>query len=273
MGSSLSVSNMFSRALRNNHDANERTEYHYAPEPPKQLRRAQLNRYQGFDKMRISTRFGFAFLCTPKCASTSIEAAINDYCNISFLGHNKLKHINARTYTEKVIPLHKHLFPSLNVESFCLIREPLEWIQSWYRYRSRAALQNPNHRNHRNYTGNISYDEFVESYIADGTRPPFASIRTQYDFIRLDNGDIGVDHIMPLDRMDLVADFILEKTGSRIKLPHKNVSPHKKSELTLDKGLVEKLRKHLRNDIALYSLVKKHGTFNRVLHGKEFSVT
>ena len=223
--------------------------------------------------MQISTRFGFAFLCTPKCASTSISSAIDEFCNIHFKGHNKLKHINARTYTERVLPLHKHLFPSLTIESFCMIREPLEWMQSWYRYRSRVALKKPKHPNHNNYTGNISYDEFIESYLTPGRRPPSARIQTQYDFMKLDTGDIGVDYIIPMERMDLMIDFLFEKTGQRITLPRKNVSPQKKRRLTLNKKLEERLRSYLANDIALYNLAIKNGKFDKTRHADEFSDT
>ncbi len=76
-----------------------------------------------------------------------------------------------------------------------------------------------------------------------------------------------------MDRIDLVSDFIFERTGNRIKLPHKNRSPRKRFELTLDKELEEKLRKHLRNDIALYNLAKHNKTFVTALHAKEFSAT
>ena len=222
--------------------------------------------------MKISTKFKFAFLCTPKCASTSIEEAISEFCSISFSGFSKLKHLNARTYAERILPLHQHLFPALNIESFCMIRDPLEWIQSWYQFRSRAELNNPNHRHHNRYAGNIRYNEFIELYIADGNRPPFARIRTLYEFMRLDNGDIGVDYIFPLDRMDLVSDFISRKTGTTIHLPHRNVSPQT-SGLKLDKALEASLRDHLSVDIALYNLVKKNGVFNNAVHGEAFSAS
>ena len=221
--------------------------------------------------MKISTRFGFAFLCTPKCASTSVEAAIENFCNIRFSGHKKLKHLNARVYTEKILPLHQHLLPSVNIESFCLIREPVERMKSWYRYRSRKQLKNPNHPNHKNYTGNMSYEEFITSWLATDKRPRAVKLQTQYDFVRLRDGGIGVDHIMSMDRIDLLTDFLLEKTGEKINMPRKNISRRKNIELTLDKELEEKLNQHLRNDFALYELVKKHGRFEKALHAQEFS--
>jgi hypothetical protein len=221
--------------------------------------------------MKISTKYGFAFLCTPKCASTSLEAALHDLCDIHFSGHPKLKHINARTYTEKIRAIHQQIFPSLRVESFCLIRNPLDWMQSWYSYRSRAALKTPSHPSHRNYAGNISYNEFIESYIAQGERLPYAKMRSQYDFMRLENGEIGVDHIIPLDRIDRVIDFIHGKSGHTIKLPKLNKSPKRISIQSLDNALEEKLRQHLANDIALYNLAMRYETFSKTLHASEFN--
>lgn len=221
--------------------------------------------------MQLSTQFGFAFLCTPKCASTSIEKAIKNLCGVQFSGHRKLKHLNARTYAEKVRPIHQQLLPSIAIESFCLIRDPLDWMQSWYRYRSRRTLKNPNHPSHKHYTGNISYSEFIESYMAEGNRRPYAKIRTQYDFVRLDNGTVGVDHIFPMDRMDLVIDFIEAKTSRKIALPRLNRSPKKRSALTLDEKLEKQLCDYLANDIALYNLAKEQGHFTNSLHAGEFS--
>ena len=79
-------------------------------------------------------------------------------------------------------------------------------------------MKNPKHPNHNNYTGHIGYDEFIREYISDGERKPYAKLRTQYKFIALNNGQIGVDHIMPLDRIDLVAEYLSNKIGKTVNL-------------------------------------------------------
>ena len=214
--------------------------------------------------MQISTKHGFTFLCTPKCASTSITAAIGEFCNISYLGHPKLKHVNARFYSSAILPALKQLLPSVKLESFCLMRDPLKRIESWYSYGSRKALKNTEHKNHRNYTGDISFDDFVEKLLSSNIP---LNLQTQYDFMRLDNGSIGVDRIFLMDQIEAVSDYSVEKTGKNIVIPTINVS--KKRAVRLDSELEGKLRHYLRMDIKLYDFVKRHGGFERLIHSDE----
>jgi hypothetical protein len=220
--------------------------------------------------MQMSTDHGFAFLCMPKCASTSIERAINPLCNIIFSGHPGIKHINARNFSKSILAVHRELVPGRKVESFCLMREPLAWIESWYRYRSRNELKNPNNPNHKHYTGNISYSEFIEEFITQGKRKPFANLNSQYEFLRSESGQAGVDYIFPMDQLDLVVDFLFEKTGQKLDIPLENISPKKR--MILESDLEDKLRVYFQKDLLIYDFIKKHGTYNNALHSSSLSV-
>jgi hypothetical protein len=221
--------------------------------------------------MLISTSKGFAFLCTPKCASTSIEEAIRDICNIKFSGAPGIKHINARQFSTHLAPLLKKIAPAEKIESFCLFRDPFDWIESWYRYRTRDEVKATSHPRKNAYTGNISYNEFIEAYLSEKSkRPAFAALGTQFDFVRSHSGGIEVDHIFQLDRLDMVCEFLSEKTGARFVIPLKNVSP--KMTLELDAGLKTRLLGHFRKDIALFNFIKAEGAFHRSLHAEKFQV-
>jgi len=221
--------------------------------------------------MLISTTHRFAFLCTPKCASTSIEDAIRSVCNIRFSGTPGIKHINARQYSTHLAPLLKKIAPAEKIESFCLFRDPFDWIESWYRYRTRDEVKNPSHPRKNAYTGNISYSEFIEAYLSEKSkRPAFAALGTQFDFVRSNTGSIAVDHIFQLDRLDMVRTFLSEKTGTEIVIPFKNVSP--KMTLELDKDLKARLLEHFKRDIELYNFIKSEGVFHKKLHGEKIKV-
>lgn len=219
--------------------------------------------------MQMSTDHGFAFLCMPKCASTSIETAIKPFCNINFSGHPGIKHIDARHFAKSILMIHTELVPGRRVESFCLMREPLSWIESWYRYRGRNELKNPNSPNHKHYTGNISFNEFVREFIKQGERKPYANLRSQYEFLRSEDGQLGVDHIMPMDRLDLVVDFLFEKTGQRLDIPVKNISP--KKPMCLEPDLEEGLRDYFQKDLVIYDFIMKNGSYNKTLHAQSMS--
>lgn len=219
--------------------------------------------------MQMSTKYRMAFLCMPKCASTSIEAVCKRFCNIDFSGHGNVKHINARIFTENILEAHKRVLPSFKIESFCLVRDPFDWVQSWYRFRTRDEIKNPSDPNHKNYVGNISFDEFVEEFISSGKRQPYANLGTQYDFVRLKNGKVGVDRIFPMTRLDLVAEYMSEKLDRRIELPAKNVSP--RLELEIESSRKERLMEFLVKDSSIYSYVNNLGVFDRKIHGAELN--
>lgn len=205
--------------------------------------------------MHISFKHGFAFLCVPKTASTSIESAIKGDCDIIFSGHPKVKHIDAQAYSSNIRPLLPH---AKRIESFCLIRSPLEWLESWYRYRSRKELMVPKHPDHKNYTGHLSYNEFVTAYLSEAKpRPSFAWLKSQYSFIHLRNGAVGVDRIFCMDRLDLVSEYLSHKIGRDVFIDFENRSPKRIS--VLDQTIKKKLQEHLAKDIALFKAVRKNG--------------
>lgn len=218
--------------------------------------------------MQLSTRFGFAFLSMPKCASSAIEAAIKPLCNINYLGHPLLKHINADHFDRYVRPLHAELLPQSHIETFCLMREPLSWIESWYRYRSRKELSNPQHKAHKNYTGQITYNEFIHAFLLNRSIPSYAKLSNQIQFVLLNNNLIGVDRIFPMERMDLVSEYIAEKTGKNITIKPMNTSPEK--QIVLADDLKEELMKYFEQDLKLYEIVMKNGSFKRSAHADDF---
>lgn len=208
--------------------------------------------------MQLSSVHGFAFLCMPKCASSSIEAAIGPYCNINFSGPGGIKHINAQDFREFILAFHNKARPRTAIESFCVMREPIDWLFSWYRYRQREDLTNPNHEFHHNYTGNISFDEFVEAYLAEGKRPPYANVSTQRAFLKLKDGSVGVDVVYAMDRLDLVARYLSEKLGTSIELPVRNKAPSMAMELSAKNR--SRLESRLAEDIEIYRQVHRDGS-------------
>ncbi|WP_432472028.1 hypothetical protein [Amphritea sp. HPY] len=212
--------------------------------------------------MKISTKYGFAFLCNPKCASTSIENAIDDICNIKFAGHPKIKHMNARGFETYLENFHLKIYPKIEIESFCIFRDPYQWIESWYKYRARAELKSTSHPNHKNYTGDITYNEFIEAYTSNGKRPPFAILPTQFDFIKSSSDEIYVDNIFTVDNLSAVSDFLEVKTGKKIIIPQKNISPKQKVE-ELEYKTRTKLESHLEKDITLYNHIKETGRYKK----------
>ena len=203
--------------------------------------------------MQLSTDSGFAFLCAPKCASSSIEAAIAPFCNINFSGPGGLKHITARDYRAFILAYHNRVLANKPIEAFSIVREPTEWLFSWYRYRQRNDIKDPAHPFHHNYTGHLTFEEFVDAYLTDGKRPSFANVGNQTRFHTLADGSVGVERIFAMACLDRVAAYLSEKLGKRIELPMKNKAPEMAMELTSARRT--QLREAMAADFALYERV------------------
>jgi hypothetical protein len=206
--------------------------------------------------MLISLSKKIAFFCVPKCGSTSVESVLKKHCEISLQGHPSIKHIHARRYERFIRPILREADPNHEVESFCIIRDPIDRLRSWYEYQARPALADPKHPRHIRYTGAMSYHDFLEAYLSN-PQPEFARIGTQYDFIRLADGSCGVDRIFRLDQMSQVVEFLHKKLGGTIDIPQVNRSSPQESE-TIHPDLVERLLKAMSQDIQLYQSIGGH---------------
>ena len=56
--------------------------------------------------------------------------------------------------------LARYGYPRGRYELVCIIREPIDWTASWWRYRSRPATVGK-----ASYTGDMSFDEFADRVI------------------------------------------------------------------------------------------------------------
>ena len=208
--------------------------------------------------MLISKKFDFVFLSMQKCASNSIEAALHPHSDI-ILSVNPFKHTNYRKYSKFLQPYLEEMAGIGDAETICLVREPVSWLNSWYRFRSRPALRNPQHRNHRNSTYHVSFDEFIEQYMTSNP-PSYANVGTQYDFARNDAGSIGVDTIFCYERLDQFLSYMHKKTGAALRLDHINRSPNPVNTLSADLG--NRLRQYIPDDFGLYEKARQ-GTWTR----------
>ena len=134
-----------------------------------------------------------------------------------------MRHTNYRTFE-------KHIRPYLRdsgveeLETICLVREPVSWLSSWYRFRSRHELRDPGHPNHRNSTHGMTFDEFVSAYMADPVAD-FADVGTQTAFVKDSAGQVGMQRLFAYDQMSEFVRYMGAKIGAEMKLGHKNVSP------------------------------------------------
>ena len=159
----------------------------------------------------------------PKCASNSIEAMLKPHSDIQLSGSSQVRHTNVRNFKIFIEPYLVKVAGLDGVESICLVREPVSWLNSWYRFRARHELRAT--RNPRS-TAHISFEDFVRAFLSE-PRPPFAQFGTQFDFVRDAEGKVGVDRLFGYNDMEGVVEFFSRRIGRRLQIRTLNVSPVK----------------------------------------------
>ena len=71
-------------------------------------------------------------LSAPKTGTTSLQAALEPHSSILFRDPPGIKHINLGKYQRQIRKLFENLANG-PLETFGIIRHPLDWMGSWYR--------------------------------------------------------------------------------------------------------------------------------------------
>jgi hypothetical protein len=191
---------------------------------------------------------GFVFLAMTKCASTAIEDELQEDGLVITRNHPGLKHMNYGGFSRSLLPLLRRAgFKPNTYDVVCVFREPISWMHSWYRYRSRKALVKAGRA--RNYVGDMSFDDFCNAYI-EGRERFATSIGQQSRFVRSPEHKVAVDRIFRYEEMPRFVAYMTDRLGRRISLEQLNVSPT--TDLELAPSTRARLREHLADDYDIY---------------------
>ena len=197
--------------------------------------------------MQVSLEHRFVFLCTPKCASNSIEAMLRPYVDMDFQGSPAVRHTSVRQFRRYLAPYLVAVAPDTEFETVALIREPVSWLYSWYRFRARNALRT---KKHIHCTSHVTFGEFVVAYLAD-PQPAFARVGSQSDFLTDEDGNLGVDHLFAYENVQALQTFFSQRLGRRLALRSINASParvYRSNVLENADALFRRLRSRLVRD-------------------------
>ncbi len=183
-----------------------------------------------------------AFLATPKTGSTAIAAALESLAAVSIQRPPLLKHTTVHRFRRFIGP-YLEAASKDNFTLVALMREPTDWLGSWYRFRQRDETE-PGKS-----TRGISFDEFVRAWCQD-PRPDFADVGSQGKFLRPRQG-VGVDRLFRYEEIDTFVHFLEERLDCAITLPRLNVSPPGATEVTPATAAL--LHEIAAEDFALYA--------------------
>ena len=175
-------------------------------------------------------------------AMPAIAAALESLAAVSIQRPPLLKHTTVHRYRRFIGPY----LEAASKDSFTLValmREPKDWLGSWYRFRQREETEAGKS------TRGMGFDDFVRAWCQD-PRPDFADVGSQARFLRPRQGQ-GVDRLFRYEEIDGFVHFLEERLGCEIILPRLNVSPPGATELSAETEAL--LREVAAEDFALYA--------------------
>lgn len=196
---------------------------------------------------------GFVLLALPKTASTTLERALAPDASLVISGPPGMKHLGARGFERQIAPrLAAEGHRRESYEVVTMFREPVSWLESWWRYRARDGMVRRPHKS----TTEISFEDFARSFIARDGRAPTPKGRPAR-FITIDEV-VGVDRVLALDRPDVWQGYFSERLGRPLEFERRNVSSAPvRGELTTATRAA--LREHLAPEYAVWDRLSADG--------------
>ena len=186
------------------------------------------------------------FLATPKAGSTAVEMALDPLAAVSMPRPDPLKHMAARDYAAHLAP-YLHSASGEHFTTVALMRHPLDWLRSWYRFMQRDELDTT-----QIDSPNQSFEQFIETYLSDQAHR-FAGIGKQTDYLTDENGGLLIDRLFRYEDMDSLVRFLEDRLDCAITLPRVNVPPSVETKLRPETEI--RLREFLADDFRLYGTI------------------
>ncbi|MFK7870304.1 MAG: gamma-glutamyl kinase [Roseobacter sp.] len=193
--------------------------------------------------MLVFYKARLAFLSVPKTGSTAYIEALSPLADIVFSGPPQLKHAPVYRYDRFVQPMLKKVCQA-EMEVLAVMRAPLDWLGSWYRYRRRPDLSE-----HIQSTSGISFDEFVRAHLQDSP-PEFAAVGRQSRFLEAGSNGSRVTYLFAYEHPERLTRFLQQRLEHRFETQRLNVSPA--GDLDLDPATERLFAQHYAADIKLY---------------------
>jgi hypothetical protein len=192
------------------------------------------------------------FLATPKTGTTAIESALESLSPMAIQRPPALKHTSVTRYNRFVGPWLRAASGDA-FETVALMREPRDWLASWYRYRRRADIEHATRQ-----TQGLSFEDFVLAWCQDAP-PPFADVGLQSQFLTARTGP-SLTRLFRYEDIEQFVDFLEDRLHCEITLPRLNVSPTAETQLSAATETL--LHERAAAEFALYARLNPRGEFD-----------
>ncbi|WP_411840555.1 sulfotransferase family 2 domain-containing protein [Paracoccus sp. ME4] len=155
--------------------------------------------------MIIFWRKSLVMLSVPKTGTHSYIDHLQYHADIVIKHPQNLKHMGIKQFNKKILPL----FPNqeTDIDYFGYIRNPADWLWSWYRYRSRPEINN-----RPSSTAGISFRQFIDDYL-DPNTPPHANVGRQSSILTSSNPNISANIIFKYENRDTANSYLSQRLG------------------------------------------------------------
>jgi len=187
------------------------------------------------------------FLSVPKTGTTAYQTALASRADMVVSDPPMLKHAPVYRYNRWFRPMFERVC-DVQMETLAVMREPISWLGSWYRYRQRPFMTG-----HVNATHDISFDEFVLGYLK-GKKPGFADVGSQAKFLEPQPNGTGIDYLFRYEEQDRLQSFLQDRLSTTFTLERENVSPN--VPLHLSSSVESRLRRKCAEEFALYDSIR-----------------
>lgn len=189
-----------------------------------------------------------AFLSVPKTGSTAYQSALASRADMVVNDPPELKHAPLYRYNRFFRPMFEKV-GGTGIETLAVIREPISWLGSWYRYRQRPFMQG-----HPNATHDITFDAFVEGYMM-GKPPGYSNVGSQAKFLEPRPNGTSINHLFQYEDQPALQNFLEDRLQMELSLERENVSP--KIEISLSKSVEKRLRRKCAQEFELWESSKR----------------
>ncbi|WP_297772164.1 gamma-glutamyl kinase [uncultured Roseovarius sp.] len=202
--------------------------------------------------MLIFSQARLVLLSVPKTGSTAYEAALAPFAAIAVSAPPELKHAPLFRYNRFFRPMVERFFEG-SFDVAAVMREPVDWLGSWYRYRRRPEMAG-----HVNSTQKLSFDAFVAAYCA-GDQPSYANVGRQAKFLEPQRNGVRVTHLFRYEDQAGLRQFLEARLGVTVAPESVNRSPV--LPLNLSPESAARLRRKYADDFSLWGGIGADGTY------------
>ncbi|MEP3440144.1 MAG: gamma-glutamyl kinase [Sulfitobacter sp.] len=189
-----------------------------------------------------------AFLSMPKTGTTAYQTALAPRADLVITDPPLLKHAPVYRYNRFIRPMFLNVCDA-EMELMAVMREPISWLNSWYRYRRRPFMSDK-----PNNTHGVSFDEFVLAYMK-GKRPGFAEVGNQLKFLERQPNGTGITHLFRYEDQPRLKSFLEERLDVKLDPGRENVSP--KMDAPLSPDIEARFRRKFAEDFELYESIPR----------------